>query len=65
MASVYYYLSVAKVMYMADPVDDSPIVVPAGAKAVLLITMIVTVFLGVYPQPLSVLANLAANSLFF
>ncbi|MBU7005439.1 NADH-quinone oxidoreductase subunit N [Phosphitispora fastidiosa] len=65
MASVYYYLSVAKIMYMADPVDDSPIVVPAGAKAVLLITMIVTVFLGVYPQPLSVLANLAANSLFF
>ncbi len=65
MASVYYYLSVAKQMYMADPADDSLIVVPAGAKAVLLITMAVTVFLGIYPQPLSVLANLAANSLFF
>ncbi|PKM82643.1 MAG: NADH-quinone oxidoreductase subunit N [Firmicutes bacterium HGW-Firmicutes-14] len=65
MASVYYYLSVAKVMYMADPQDDTPIIVPAGAKATLLITMAVTVFLGVYPQPLSVLANMAAKALFF
>ena len=65
MASVYYYLSVAKVMYMADPTDDSPITVTAGAKATMLITMIVTVFLGIYPEPLSILANLAANSLFF
>ncbi len=65
MASVYYYLSVVKVMYMADPAEDSPIVVPAGAKATLLISMIVTVFLGIYPQPLSVLANLAAKALFF
>jgi len=65
MASVYYYLSVAKVMYMADPVDNTPIEVPAGAKATLLVTMLVTVFLGVYPQPLSVLANIAAKALFF
>ena len=63
MASVYYYLSVVKVMFMADPVDNTPIVVPGGAKAALLISMIVTVILGVWPEPLSVLANLAANSL--
>jgi len=63
MASVYYYLSVVKVMFMADSPSDSPIVVPAGAKAALLISMIITVILGVWPQPLSVLANLAANSL--
>lgn len=64
MASVYYYLNVAKVMYMNDPSDNSPIVVPAGAKAALLVTMIITVFLGVYPEPLSILANMAASSLF-
>jgi len=50
-------------MFMADSPSDSPIVVPAGAKAALLISMIITVILGVWPQPLSVLANLAANSL--
>lgn len=64
MASVYYYLSVAKVMFMNDPVDNTPIVVPAGAKATMLVTMIVTVFLGVWPEPLSVLANMAAAALF-
>ncbi len=64
MASVYYYLSVAKVMYMADPVDNTPLVVPAGAKATLLVTMVITVFLGIWPEPLSVLANMAAAALF-
>ncbi|MDD5704232.1 MAG: NADH-quinone oxidoreductase subunit N, partial [Dehalococcoidales bacterium] len=64
MASVYYYLSVAKVMYMADPVDDAPIVVSTGAKATLLIAMGITVFLGIYPQPLSILANIASKALF-
>ncbi|MDT3697896.1 MAG: NADH-quinone oxidoreductase subunit N [Thermincola sp.] len=63
MASVYYYLSVVKVMFMADPPSDSPIEVPAGAKAALIISMVITVILGVWPQPLSILANLAANSL--
>lgn len=63
MASVYYYLSVVKVMFMADPTDETQIVVPTGAKATLLISMIVTVFLGVYPEPLSVLANMAAKAL--
>ncbi|MFA5881319.1 MAG: NADH-quinone oxidoreductase subunit N [Eubacteriales bacterium] len=64
MASVYYYLSVAKVMYMADPTDNTPIVVPVGAKATLLLTMGITVFLGVYPEPLSVLATIASKALF-
>ncbi len=63
MASVYYYLNVAKVMYMADPTDDAPIIVPAGAKATLIVAMAVTVFLGVWPEPLSVLSQLAAKSL--
>jgi len=64
MASVYYYLSVVKAMYMNDPVDNSPITIPAGAKFTLLATMIITVFLGIYPQPLSQLANIAAKALF-
>lgn len=63
MASVYYYLSVVKVMYMADPADDTPLVVPPGAKASLLVCMIITVILGVYPEPLSKLAGAAAQAL--
>ncbi len=64
MASVYYYMSVVKAMYMNDPVDNSPIKVPAGAKFTLLVSMIITVFLGIYPQPLSVLASWASKALF-
>ena len=64
MASVYYYLSVVKVMYMNDPVDDTPLIIPAGAKFTLLAAMLITIFLGIYPQPLSVLANWASRALF-
>lgn len=64
MASVYYYLSVVKAMYMNDPVDNTPITVQAGARFTLLATMLITVYLGIYPEPLSQLANVAAKALF-
>jgi NADH-quinone oxidoreductase subunit N len=64
MASVYYYLSVVKTMYMNDPVDNTPIIVQAGAKFTLLASLLVTVYLGIYPEQLSKLANVAAKSLF-
>lgn len=64
MASVYYYLSVVKAMYMNDPVDNSPITVETGAKFALLVSMLITVYLGIYPEPLSKLANVAAKALF-
>ncbi|RNC29366.1 MAG: NADH-quinone oxidoreductase subunit N [Candidatus Dichloromethanomonas elyunquensis] len=63
MVSVYYYLKVAKVMYMNDPVDKTPITIPAEAKITLLLTMIATIFFGIYAQPLSVLAHIAGKAL--
>lgn len=63
MASVYYYLSVVKVMYMSEPLDNTPFDIPAGAKTTLLITLAMTIFLGVYPQFLSTLASIAAKAL--
>lgn len=64
MASVYYYLSVVKTMYMNDPVDNTPITVQNGAKFTLLASMLITVYLGIYPEQLSQLANVAAKALF-
>lgn len=64
MVSVYYYLSVTKVMYSVEARDATPIPVPAAAKFVLLVAMVVTIFLGIYPTPLSKLANLAAAAVF-
>lgn len=64
MVSAYYYLLVVKAMYMNDPVSDAPIKVPFATNAALLLILILTVVLGVYAEPLSILTNLAGNALF-
>ncbi|MDA8212841.1 MAG: NADH-quinone oxidoreductase subunit N [Clostridia bacterium] len=61
MVSVYYYLSVAKSMYMGEAADPSPIEIPGSLKLVLIVSMVVTIFLGIYPAPLTGLAEAAAS----
>ncbi|WP_027718731.1 NADH-quinone oxidoreductase subunit N [Desulfovirgula thermocuniculi] len=62
MVSVYYYLKVALVMYRDEPADPAPIQLSAPVALTLLIAMIVTIVLGVYPGPLSEATNVAAQS---
>jgi len=64
MVSVYYYLRVALVMYRDEPVDPTPIKMGAAVNVTLIIAMVVTIVLGVYPAPLSELSNIAAQSFF-
>jgi len=64
MVSVYYYLRVALVMYRNEPIDDTPIPVGGSVSVTLIVTMVVTVFLGIYPGPLSEVINTAAHSFF-
>ncbi|AFV03308.1 NADH-ubiquinone oxidoreductase chain N [Dehalobacter sp. UNSWDHB] len=64
MVSVYYYLLVVKAMYMNDPVSSTPIKVPVGTNVTLLLILVLTLVLGVYAEPLSVLANMAGNAIF-
>ncbi|UWG99283.1 NADH-quinone oxidoreductase subunit N [Dehalobacter sp. DCM] len=64
MVSAYYYLLVVKAMYMHDPVCHTPIKVPFGTNVALLLVLILTVVLGVYAEPLSILANMAGQALF-
>ncbi|ADG82873.1 proton-translocating NADH-quinone oxidoreductase, chain N [Thermincola ferriacetica] len=64
MASVYYYLSVVKVMYMADPADNSAIPINAASKFTLIACLVITAYLGVRPAELAALANKAAAALF-
>ncbi|MDF2570420.1 MAG: NAD(P)H-quinone oxidoreductase subunit 2 [Sporomusa sp.] len=63
MISVYYYLQVVKTMYMKEPKDEQPLVilVPIGLAAS--ISILVTLFLGIYPAPLAKLAKAAAQTL--
>ncbi len=64
MVSVYYYLLVTRTMYMEEGADLPNIGVSGATKFTLLVTMLVTLFLGIYPSPLAQMATIAAKSLF-
>ncbi|ABO50553.1 NADH dehydrogenase subunit N [Desulforamulus reducens MI-1] len=62
MVSVYYYLRVALVMFRDEPKESAPIHVGGAATITLVITMVATIILGIYPGPLAEVANMAAQS---
>lgn len=64
MVSVYYYLIVIKVMFIGNPEDDSPIPVSLGTKTVLFITAAVSLFMGIYPAPITDFATKVAQVFF-
>ncbi|ULA65479.1 MAG: NADH-quinone oxidoreductase subunit N [Nitrospira sp.] len=49
--SMYYYLIVVKKMYIAEPIDPSPIKVSGPMKAVVYVGLAGTLLIGIYPQP--------------
>jgi NADH-quinone oxidoreductase subunit N len=60
MISVYYYLKVAKVMYIGEEANpDGKMEVSGSARFAMWICLLGTIFLGVYPAPLSNLAQTA------
>lgn len=64
MVSVYYYLRVALVMYRDEPIDATPINVSSPVAVTLIVTMIATLIIGIYPGPLSEVVNNAAHTFF-
>ncbi len=64
MVSVYYYLLVVRTMYMEEG-EGLPVIRSGGAtRFALLVTMVITLLLGIYPSPLADMATKAATSLF-
>lgn len=59
MISVYYYLNVAKAMYIGVNSSDKSLAIPAGAKVALWVCLLMTLFLGIYPGPLASLTEMA------
>jgi NADH-quinone oxidoreductase subunit N len=51
--SMYYYLIVAKKMYISEPHDRSPLKVSGPIKTVVYVCLIGTLAIGVYPQPVA------------
>ncbi|MBO8137745.1 MAG: NADH-quinone oxidoreductase subunit N [Desulfotomaculum sp.] len=64
MISVYYYLRVCLVMYRDEPKENTPIEIPGNIAVVLMVAMLGTIILGIYPGPLSELTNTAAETFF-
>ena len=64
MASVYYYLRVALVMYRDDPLDATPIKVSSPVAVTLVLATVATLVIGVWPGPLSEIVNGAAHTFF-
>lgn len=59
MISVYYYLSVAKAMYIGVSEKEGPFEVPTAERMALWICVGATLFMGLYPGPLSNLTQVA------
>lgn len=64
MVSVYYYLRVALVMYRDTPADNTPIRLPSPVAVTLILAMVVTLAIGLWPGPLSEVINNAAHTFF-
>ena len=62
--ALYYYLAVAREMYIKDPVDRIPVRVPGSLAVSLALCAAGVVALGVYPGPL-VLAALRVSAPLF
>lgn len=59
MVSVYYYLLVAKAMYIGESNQEGALVVKAPTRLALWVCLLATILIGVYPAPLSNLAQTA------
>src|SRR5439155_12393320 len=62
--ALFYYLLVAKQMYIDPPRTPTPVSVPGALTLVLVVSALAVVLLGLYPGPLVDVALRAAAPLF-
>jgi len=63
--SLYYYFNVVRLMFFHPPKERTPIHEPPLLRAALVLTLAMTLVIGVYPQPFMELAQGAARMLVF
>jgi len=63
MISVYYYILVVRAMYGKAVKDQQIFTMSGSLRIVALLSLIATLFIGIYPAPLATLANAAAMAL--
>lgn len=53
MVSVYYYISVIRVVIMENSEDETQIAISLPLKIVMVISIIIILFMGIYPEPVT------------
>lgn len=49
--SIWYYLNVVRLMFMTEAKDESPIRIGPAVQLGLVVTLVLTLVMGIYPQP--------------
>ena len=64
--TAFFYLRIIVLMYFAEPPENAPTIAIPGMTTLMALTsgVVVTIFLGVYPQPIIDLATKSAHLTF-
>ena len=60
--SLYYYFNFVKAMFVSETTEKAPLSLSYGLKIALGVSLVLTLFIGVYPTPFINLASSAASS---
>jgi len=62
--ALYYYFRIVVVMFMKSPLDKVPLASSLGLRVALGVTLAMTLLIGIFPQPIIVMAREAVRSFF-
>ncbi len=62
--ALYYYFRIVVVMFMKKPSEESPLATGLGMRVALGVTLVMTLFIGIYPQPVISIAREAVRPVF-
>lgn len=62
--ALYYYFRIVVVMFMKKPLDEVPLAAGFGLQVALGVTLTMTLLIGIYPQPIIVIAREAVRPFF-
>jgi NADH-quinone oxidoreductase subunit N len=62
--ALYYYFRIVVVMFMRRPLDEVPYATGWGLRVALSVTLALTLLIGIYPQPMIIVAREAVRPFF-
>ncbi|MGO8793157.1 MAG: NADH-quinone oxidoreductase subunit N [Terriglobia bacterium] len=62
--ALYYYFRIVVAMFMKRPLDEVPLATSLGLRVALAVTLVMTLAIGIYPQPIITIAREAVRPFF-